>query len=76
MHPGDQLFVYTDGVTEATNASNELFGEERLVQALNKKPDATVEELLPIIKGEIDAFVMDAPQFDDITMLGFEYKGV
>ena len=75
MHPGDTLFVYTDGVTEATDAHNELFGEERLVTALNLKPEASPEELLPMVKEEIDQFVGDAIQFDDITMLGFFYEG-
>ncbi len=75
LDPGDRLFVYTDGVTEATNAQNELFGEERLLEALNRDPDAMPTELLPGVKKEIDAFVGEAPQFDDITMLGFIYNG-
>ncbi len=75
LDPGDRLFVYTDGVTEATNASNELFGEKRLLDSLNRDPNATPGELLPTVKKDIDAFVGEAPQFDDITMLGFIYKG-
>ena len=75
LDPGDRLFVYTDGVTEATNAQNELFGETRLLEALNRNPDALPMDLLPSVKKEIDAFVGDAPQFDDITMLGFVYNG-
>ena len=75
MNPGDTLFVYTDGVTEATNAHNELFGDARLLEALNKNPEAGPEELLPAVRQSIDAFVGDAPQFDDITMLGFRFNG-
>ena len=70
---GDELYLYTDGVTEATNSSQELFGEERLQAALNEEPDLPVHKLLPKIKGCIDAFVGEAEQFDDITMLGLHY---
>ena len=73
--PGDTLFVYTDGVTEATDANNELFGEERLTDSLNKNPEAMPEELLANVKAGIDEFVGKAPQFDDITMLGFKFYG-
>lgn len=75
LDPGDSIFVYTDGVPEATNANNELFGNDRLLDALNRNPAATPAELLPSVKKEIDEFVGDAPQFDDITMLGFVYHG-
>ena len=76
LEPGDRLYLYTDGVTEATNGAQELFGEERLQQVLNDDPDLPVEELLPKVKNSIDVFVGDADQFDDITMLGLSYKGV
>ena len=75
LEPGDSLFVYTDGVTEATNENVELFGEARMLDALNKNADAEPEELLPAVKASIDEFVGEAPQFDDITMLCFKYKG-
>ena len=75
LHPGDRLFVYTDGVPEATNAKNELFGSERMLAALNADPDVPPEQLLRNVRAAIDAFVGDAPQFDDITMLGFSYFG-
>ena len=75
LHPGDSLFVYTDGVPEATNAQNELFGTERMLAALNRSPDASPKDLLLSIRPEIDAFVGSAPQFDDITMMGFRYLG-
>ncbi len=74
MEPGDKLFQYTDGVTEATNGNNELYGMERLEAVLNKNADAAPDVLLPAVKADIDAFVGSAPQFDDITMLCLEYK--
>lgn len=75
LEPGDGIFVYTDGVTEATNIHNELFGDERLFSALNHHPEYRGEQKLEQIKGEIDAFVDTAPQFDDITMLVLHYNG-
>ena len=75
LHPGDCLFVYTDGVAEATDAHNELFGNERMLAALNEDPDANPETLLRTVRRHIDSFVGDAPQFDDITMLGLRYQG-
>ena len=75
LHPGDSLFVYTDGVAEATDAHNELFGTDRMIEALNKNPDATPQEILTTVKSSVDEFVGDAPQFDDITMLCFKYFG-
>ena len=75
LHPGDSLFVYTDGVAEATNAQNELFGNDRMLAALNENPNAEPEMLLPTVREHIDAFVGNAPQFDDITMLGIKYIG-
>ena len=75
LDPGDSLFVYTDGVTEATNSEMKLFGEERLINALNKNRGADPDELLNNVKASIDEFVGDAPQFDDITMLAFRYNG-
>ncbi len=75
MKPGDSLFVYTDGVAEATNKDSELFGTERMLEALNKDPDATPEQLLKNVHDGINGFVQDAPQFDDITMLAFSYLG-
>ncbi|OPZ35821.1 MAG: Phosphoserine phosphatase RsbU [Tenericutes bacterium ADurb.BinA155] len=71
LNLGDTLFVYTDGVTEATSSNNELFGEDRLLATLNAHQDAIPRELLPSVKASIDAFVGSAPQFDDITMLAF-----
>ena len=75
LHPGDTLFVYTDGVAEATNADSELFGEERLLSALNKNPNASPRELLWNVMGDINGFVNGSKQFDDITMLSLKYFG-
>ena len=75
LEPGDCLFVYTDGVPEATNAEDKLFGTDRLIKALNREPDASAEKLLANVKKDIDEFVGDAPQFDDITMMCFRYMG-
>ena len=67
---GDALYLYTDGVTEATNAAPELFGEQRMLDALNHYGTETPQNILAGVRREIDEFVADAPQFDDITMLG------
>ena len=75
LQEGDSFYVYTDGVPEATNADQQLFGTERMLLALNRNPHAIPEEFLPAVKAEIDAFVGNAPQFDDITMLGIYYRG-
>jgi sigma-B regulation protein RsbU (phosphoserine phosphatase) len=75
LAPGDKVFQYTDGVTEATNSNNELYGMDRLKAALDANSSKKVNDLLPAIKDDIDKFVGEAPQFDDITMLGFEFKG-
>lgn len=71
---GDKIFQYTDGVTEATNSQNELYGMERLKNALNSVKGTAPTEILATVKQDIDEFVADAPQFDDITMLCLEYK--
>ena len=75
LHPGDSLFVYTDGVAEATNANNELYGTERMLEALNKDPDAAPKQILENVTEGINNFVAGAEQFDDITMLCMKYNG-
>ena len=75
MEPGSKIFVYTDGVAEATNAEKELFGTERMIEALNTDPDAAPQQILKNVRSSVDAFVKDAEQFDDLTMLCLEYKG-
>ena len=76
MEPGSKLFLYTDGVPEATNAQNELFGTDRLVQALRATEDEKPKEILGSVRSAVDEFVKDAPQFDDLTMLCIEFKGL
>ena len=75
LSPGDRLFVYTDGVAEATNSANELYGTERMIAALNIAPEVPPMEILKNVRSDVDHFVGSAPQFDDLTMLCIEYKG-
>lgn len=74
LEEGDRIFQYTDGVTEATNKNNELYGMGRLTEILTKNSKLEPTKLLPVVKADIDSFVGSAPQFDDITMLCLEYK--
>lgn len=74
MEAGDRLFIYTDGITEATDSQNQLYGEERLLAAMKKTSGFTSREILNFIKNDINSFVKDAQQFDDITMLEMAYK--
>jgi serine phosphatase RsbU (regulator of sigma subunit) len=75
LAPGDAIYLYTDGVTEATNMSEELYGEERLKKVLDEHKDEAVEKICAEVKKDVDEFVGEAPQFDDITMLAIRYKG-
>ena len=75
LEPGSKIFVYTDGVPEATNHGDELFGVERMVRALNINSKDTAKDLLGDMRHAVDGFVQNAPQFDDLTMLCLEYKG-
>ena len=75
FRPGDSVFVYTDGVPEATAAGNEMFGPDRLLAALNDNPDSSPDEALCRMKQAVDAFVGDAEQFDDLTMMCLKYIG-
>ena len=69
IEPGDEIYLYTDGVTEAQDEGRNLFGEERLLQSLNETQEQTVEERCMQVKKDVETFVGDAPQFDDMTML-------
>lgn len=73
--PGDMLYLYTDGVTEATDTGNLLYGEDRLREKLNEIGDRPLAEILRGVKADIDVFVKGAPQFDDITMLVLKING-
>ena len=69
LEKGGSIFLYTDGVPESTNAQNELFGTDRLLEAMNKNKDSTPKDLVKNIRASIDEFVGEADQFDDLTML-------
>ncbi|MBQ2078819.1 MAG: SpoIIE family protein phosphatase, partial [Erysipelotrichaceae bacterium] len=72
---GSTIFLYTDGIPEATNANNKMFGMERLLMALNKAKDKRPEEVLIQVRKDVDKFVGGAEQFDDLTMLCLKYTG-
>ena len=76
LTPGTKLFVYTDGVPEATDPGNEMFGIDRMLEALNQHGNSSPEATLRSIRHAVDSFVGDAEQFDDLTMLCFEYRGL
>ena len=75
LHPGDKLFLYTDGVPEATDEEKKMFGTERMLTALNRHQSDTPDGILVSMREEVNDFVGDAEQFDDLTMLCLEYKG-
>ena len=74
LHRGDKLFLYTDGLPEATDHNNQMFSLDRMVQALNEFREESPQAILDGVLKRVDAFVGDAPQFDDLTMLCFEFK--
>ena len=73
LHPGDSIYVYTDGVPEAADSSEGMFGEEGLTDALNRHADAEPKELIGHVHDAIYRFMGSAEQFDDITMLCLRY---
>lgn len=75
LHPGDKLFLYTDGVPEATSSTDGMFGLDRMLEALNRNSESSPEELLKNVRAAVDGFVKDDEQFDDLTMMCVEYKG-
>lgn len=72
--PGEKIYLYTDGVTEAVNESEELYGEKRLLNIVCSVKNETAEKICSTVKKDVDNFVGVAPQFDDITMLCLEFK--
>lgn len=72
LNEGDTIFTYTDGIPEAHNIDNEMYGMERTINTLNMHKDAEPDEVLQILRDDVDAFTGDAPQFDDITMLCYK----
>ncbi|MBE7002747.1 MAG: hypothetical protein E7425_00475 [Ruminococcaceae bacterium] len=75
LDPGDTLVVYTDGVTDAINEQEEMFGTDHILEALNREPEATPSVLLQTLKASVDRFSGTMPQIDDITMLALKYYG-
>ena len=75
LEPGESIYLYTDGVTEAQNLNQELYGEERLAKCLNQAKDLNVDRICKKVKEDVDAFVDKAEQFDDMTMLCLKYYG-
>ena len=75
LEQGDKIYLYTDGVTEATNAEVQLYEEERLLNCIIENRNRSCQEICDAVKADVDAFVKDAPQFDDITMLCLEFRG-
>ena len=75
LDPGSKLFLYTDGLTEASNASKQMFGENRILEELNREPDASPEQILENMQNAVDAFVQDTEPFDDLTMMCITYQG-
>ena len=75
MSPGDKLFVYTDGVPEATAVDGGMYGTDRMIAALNTCADGSPAKILESVRDSVDAFVGDAEQFDDLTMMCLEYRG-
>ena len=76
LEPGAKLFVYTDGLAEASDAEENMYGTDRMLAALNEVPDATPEETIEHMRESVDAFVGGAEQFDDLTMLCVSYRGI
>ena len=76
LEDGDIIYLYTDGVTEATNSNDELFGNDRLISSLNEmyREDISMEDVCLSVKKSVDQFVDEAPQFDDITMLAYKFR--
>ena len=75
LEPGDKLFLYTDGLPEATNGDNEMLGIDGMLDALNENCESHTEVILNGVKNAVDGFVKEAEQFDDLTMMCIEYKG-
>ena len=75
LEPGAKLFLYTDGVPEATNKEIQQFGTDRMMTALNQDANSSPEQILKNVRQAVDDFVKEAEQFDDLTMLCLEYNG-
>ena len=74
LQPGDIVYLYTDGVTEAEDQTHALFGEERLLECFANRSGDDTSEILETVKGSVDTFINGNSQFDDMTMLCFKWK--
>ncbi len=75
LEPGDNLYIYTDGVAEATNINEELYGTDRMLEVLDSTAGMDSHDILITVKKSVDDFTGEAPQFDDVTMLSLRYFG-
>lgn len=75
IEPGDAIFLYTDGITEAERETDVFYGEERLLNVLKSSSSSSASEMCDAVKGDVVRFVYSAPQSDDLTMLALVYKG-
>lgn len=73
LEPGDALFLYTDGVPEATDAEGNMYGTQNLLETLNRVSDSSARSLLEAVHQDVERFVGNAPQFDDLTMLALKH---
>lgn len=76
LQPGDEIYLYTDGVTEAHDMNKQLFGEKRLIESLNRTAGMSVEKICAAVRKDVNEFVGEAEQFDDITMLCIRINGI
>ena len=76
INRGDKLFLYTDGISEATNSKNELYNDNRLIECIRSLGNISVKKVIEAVNNDVEKFVGDAPQFDDMTMLAFDYSYV
>ena len=76
LMPGDMIFVYTDGITEAKNKNGEMFGTDRIIDTLNRNAKSGCETLLKEVWNDVNIFAEGVEQFDDLTMLCMEYRGM
>jgi len=75
LQPDEVLFLYTDGVTEAKNPRDELFGEGRLLGSLRQSVSGDLVEMIHAIRDEVQKHADGAPQFDDVTIMAINYRG-
>ena len=75
LAPGERIFLFTDGVTEAFTKNDEAYGDERLELFLQQHPGYSIEELVKGVLSEVNQHSMDVPQSDDITLLSISFAG-